>query len=519
MPSELRLHPATLLFDLVTHVRRFAVPSLLVLFGASRSSGGPGGMFDRIPSGWEGWLLVLLIPALLITIARYLSFRLRYDERELVIRTGLIFRNERHVPYSRIQNVDAVQNVLHRLLKVVEVRLETGGGKEEEARLRVVSHDAFEELRRHVFTARSPHSAAAAPDASAIEPAPALPGDTLVHLPLRELLLCGLLENKGMVLIGAAYGASWETGILNGLWDGLFESELIGRGFFRSIVGVIFDGQPLPLGSIAVGLLLLMGLLLLVRLVSMAWAFVRLYDFRLTRLGEDLRTQYGLFTRVTTTVPIRRVQTITVSSGPLHRLLKRATVRMESAGGSGGEQSAGSVREWLAPLIGRQAVPALLQQVLPGLDLAAVDWQRVHPRAFARAVKPNLVFVALITTAAAIVIGRGAIGVLLLMLPVAIINARQYVAHLAWAETDEVVMLRSGWIWQQLTLARANKIQSVAIHQSPFDRRAAMARVRVDTAGAAEFSHRIDIPFLDREIAAQLHARLSAQAANTAFRW
>jgi membrane protein YdbS with pleckstrin-like domain len=64
-----------------------------------------------------------------------------------------------------------------------------------------------------------------------------------------------------------------------------------------------------------------------------------------------------------------------------------------------------------------------------------------------------------------------------------------------------------------------NKIQSVAIYQSPFDRRAAMARVRVDTAGAGEFSHRIDVPYLDGQVARGLMARLSAQAANTAFRW
>ncbi len=80
-----------------------------------------------------------------------------------------------------------------------------------------------------------------------------------------------------------------------------------------------------------------------------------------------------------------------------------------------------------------------------------------------------------------------------------VIGTRQYVDYLRWAEGDEVVMMRSGWIWQQTTLARVNKIQAVAMHQSPFDRRAAMARVRVDTAGAGEFSHRVDIPYLDHQ--------------------
>jgi len=156
---------------------------------------------------------------------------------------------------------------------------------------------------------------------------------------------------------------------------------------------------------------------------------------------------------------------------------------------------------------------------VPGFDLAAVDWQPVHPRAFARAVKPTLIFTALATSIAALLIGWGAIGVLILMLLWGVISTRQYVAHLGWAEGDEVVMMRSGWISQRITLARVNKIQAVAMHQTPFDRRATMARVRVDTAGAGEFSHRVDIPYLDHRVASGLVQRLSASAANTAFRW
>ena len=91
--------------------------------------------------------------------------------------------------------------------------------------------------------------------------------------------------------------------------------------------------------------------------------------------------------------------------------------------------------------------------------------------------------------------------------------------HVGWAEGYEVVMMRSGWIWQQTTLARVNKIQAVAMHQTPFDRRAAMSGVRVDTAGAGELSHRVAIPFLDQEVARALAGRLSEAAANTSFRW
>ena len=527
--AELRLHPSTLLFELAGHIKRFALPALVVLFGVSRSTGGDGGMFGRIPSGWEVWLLVPFIPAVVLSISRYVSFRLRYEPAELVIRSGILFRNERHIPYSRIQNVDAVQNLFHRLFGVVEVRVETGGGKEEEARLSVLPKAAFEDMRARVFHGRSLDPAvarAAEPtteDTTSRAPLQGEPSETLLHLPLRELLLCGFLENKGMVLIAAGFGVAWESGIGGWLSGALFErAGITGRGFFRNLARSFFDNGQIPWGRVGIALAAFAAFLVVVRIISMIWALLRLYDFRLTRVGEDLRSEYGLFTKVAATIPIRRVQTITIATGPLHRWLGRATVKVATAGGGGksqGNKSNTRGRERLAPLIRREALPHLLQQVVPGFDLDTVNWQPLHPRAFARAVKPSLLFSAAVTLGSALLLGWGAIGVAVVMLMWSIIGTRQYVAHLRWAEGEEVVIMRSGWIWKQTTLARVNKIQAVTMQQSPFDRRAAMAGVRVDTAGAGELSHRVAIPYLDRDVANGLAGRLAASAANTAFRW
>jgi len=222
---------------------------------------------------------------------------------------------------------------------------------------------------------------------------------------------------------------------------------------------------------------------------------------------------------VTATIPIRRVQTITIRQGPLYRWLDRASVRVQTAGSAGSKSSAAHDREWLAPLIRVEALPGLISQIVPGFHLDAVPWRPVHPRAFRRALKPLLLLSAAATFLSALTIGWGAIGVLILMLSWALISARQYVAHLGWAVHDDVVLLRSGWVWRHLTLARVNKIQVVTLHESPFDRRAMMARLRVDTAGTGEFSHRVDIPYLDGQVAQSLADQLAAQAASTAFRW
>ena len=57
------------------------------------------------------------------------------------------------------------------------------------------------------------------------------------------------------------------------------------------------------------------------------------------------------------------------------------------------------------------------------------------------------------------------------------------------------------------------------MHESPFDRRRAMARVSVDTAGASAGSHRVNIPYIARDAATRLHDHLTAAAARTDFTW
>lgn len=518
MAFEQRLHPASVLFAFSKSAKAFLLPGLVLLFTSNRSSGGPDGTFGGLPVNWELWLMLLMLPSGVAAIVRYVSYRIRYEGTELVIRSGLIFRNERHVPYARIQNLDAVQNVFHRVLGVVEVRVETGGGREPEARISVLPAAAFSEMRRRVFEARE--YAARVPDAteSTDTPREREASRLLLHLPLPELLLFGFLENRGLVVIGAAYGVAWELGVLDRVWDGLFDNRWYAPFVAPTrVIETIARGQ-LSISVIAILLGGVAGLLVLVRIISMAWGATRLYNFRLTRAGEELLTSYGLLTRVATTIPLRRVQTMTVRQGPLHRLLERCSVQVETAGGgTPGSEQGKREREWLAPLIHERDLSRFMRAVLPEIDLAALEWRAAHPRAFRRAIKPSMFFTVLLTAALGPLIGWWSILLLPFTATWSVLSTRKYVENLGWASTEQVVAFRSGWLLKRVTFARVARIQAVTQRESPFDRRAMMARVRVDTAGASEGSHRVDIPYLARDTAADLHRRLAAQAASTAF--
>ena len=500
MPSEHRLHPYSIIFAFLTQIRLFVVPGIFVLVG----------MTSRNGDWWQPWMMLLIIPNAMVSVLRYVTFRYRYAESEMVIRSGLVFRKERHIPYGRIQNIDAVQNVLHRLLNVVEVKVETGGGGTTEATMSVLPMFAFHEMRTRVFAERQ----AATPEVAnaTVAPAPAL-----LQLGTRELLLCGFIDNRGAVVIGAAAGVLWELGLFDRLMPTLFGETVTGRGAVRGLFRAAIGNVTVSLERMLMTIAAIAMLFLVVRILSMGWAAVRLNGFKLLVVGGDARTEYGLLTRVAAAIPLRRVQTLTIRETPLHRVFGRVAVRVDTAGGRVEDGNAKPHRESLAPILRREALPDFVRAVVgPAYD--GVAWQAMAPGAFRREVKGWLFSALLMFGGLTFWTRWWAVPVMPLLLAWAILGARYTVKHLGWAINDEALLFKSGWLWRRVVIVRLSKVQTVTLGESPFDRRLAMAGLHVDTAGAAEGSV-VHIPYLTRDTAATLYAQVSEEAAHRQFKW
>lgn len=526
MQSELRLHPLSVGFAIVTQVRRFLIPLLIGGFSASRWG-----------VGWQPLVGFVLLPMALSSVVRYLTYRYRFEPKELVIRSGLVFRQERHIPYARIQNLDVVQGVAHRLTGVVEIQIQTGGGSEPEAKMSVLPESAVPDLRRRVFEGRKgappglpaegagdailsaePEEgtgAAAKPDAAQGDGSA---GELLLHLPPGELLVYGLVQNRGMIVIAAGLGVAWELGVMERLAAAVFGNGSWARGVLDDVTGSAFGGE-LALGAIALALAGIVAILLIARVLSIAWAWVRLHDFTIRRVGEDLQTRFGLLTRVSATIPIRRIQKLTIHEGPLHRLAGRVALRVDTAGASRFDQGDEAHRQWLAPILRRERLARFVREVLPELDLDAVVWEPVSPGAFRRVLKESAAVATLVSIPFIFVIGRGGLIVLAGALVWAGLYARRYVDALGWAVRPGAVLYRSGWLWRRTSVARFAKIQIVSLKASPFDRRREMARVAVDTAGAGSGSHALEIPYLPVLRARELTDALAGAAARIEFTW
>ena len=70
-----------------------------------------------------------------------------------------------------------------------------------------------------------------------------------------------------------------------------------------------------------------------------------------------------------------------------------------------------------------------------------------------------------------------------------------------YARTENGVAYRSGIFNRKTSMTFFEKIQTLRIDQSPFDRRWNMASLSVDTAAAGPANHRIEVPYLEESFA------------------
>jgi uncharacterized membrane protein YdbT with pleckstrin-like domain len=184
-------------------------------------------------------------------------------------------------------------------------------------------------------------------------------------------------------------------------------------------------------------------------------------------------------------------------------------------------------RQWLAPIIESGRAAELVHEVLPEVEIDAVEWKPIEPRAVRRIVNRlaivltpvTLGLAALLTFAPIPFSGLHALWLPSVALTTAWLIARRWVRRTGYALTERAIYFRSGWLGRQISVVRFVNMQTVSMHQSPFDHRKRMASVAVDTAGAGGMGHRIRIPFLDIDVAESMLQRLYVETRSTEFRW
>jgi uncharacterized membrane protein YdbT with pleckstrin-like domain len=107
---------------------------------------------------WPIWIGVVVLVAgfLLVLLAGWLRrvfTRYTITTKHLMIRTGILSRNEASTSLDRVQNIRVVQSPAERILRTGSVEFDTASGEAADAELRFVGIDHPRDLRDRLLVA------------------------------------------------------------------------------------------------------------------------------------------------------------------------------------------------------------------------------------------------------------------------------------------------------------------------------------------------------------------------------
>ncbi|MBL8892563.1 MAG: PH domain-containing protein [Planctomycetaceae bacterium] len=522
------LHYSSIVFDVASHGRELLMPLLFGFVGAAS-----GSWF------WGVIAVAAFAFSFLRTLIRYFTLRYQLVDGELILNEGLIFQNQRIVPLAKIQNIDLMQNVLHRIFRVAEVRLETASGSEAEAVLRVLTDSQITELRQAVSLSRQTKNSielnravslpGAAASSNPSDPTQFSLPDTsnsivgtiaeeqsvmpVLSIPLLWLFIAGLAGNRGWLMVGVALGTAYQFDLHERIlpqqweawlpvfawnWDDLWNNWL----------------SFVSLGAVAFAVLKVLGV---------AWYVYRFAGYQLVRQGNDLRVTAGLVNRYSMSVLRPRIQFISIHRPWVLGWFRFVAIRIETAGGAGGgeESSENLSRTWFIPVVPAREVPRLLNEIRPGLLLQEdqLNWRTTSEQTRARLLRMALM-ISIVVMAICVFWWRYW----------GLLPGAAFAGHQIWyairrsrsqryARTNFGIVFRSGILYRKLSCTFFDRIQTLRLSQTPFDRSWNMATLAVDTAAAGPADHKIDIPYLDAEFARQEFKSLERAAAEHRPQW
>lgn len=459
-----RLSPRMLAVHPVQEAVRFLPVLIGVLFIGSRGQG-------------HIWSLVGLGLAIAAGLLRWFTTSYQVTPTHVLLRRGLLRRQEVSVPRDRVRSVDLTAHPMQRLLGLKRVVIGTGRSDRTNEGLTLDALDRVEAARLREELLRR----------STVDTVDA--GKVRAGAPIASLspawIRFGPFTLSGFATIGVVVGSL--TNIIN-------ESHLKPAqfGLLRSMIGWL---GALPVAA-AVAVVVVLAVIVVAVLSAVAYVLA-FWNFRLTRGDGTLRVTRGLLTTRSTTIELRRLRGAEISEPLLLRAAGGARCLAITTGlrvGRGAEHG-GSVLLPPAPLAEAQRVAG---EVVGDPALATATLARHGRRARGRRHVRAFAFAALVT------------GVLLLLwwlagwsawewqaalalFPIGALLAEDRYRNLGHAFIGGRLVFRSGSVLRRRHILDSEGVIGWTVRRSYFQRRAGLVTVTATTAAGRQHYSGVDI--------------------------
>ena len=472
-----RQSPLAMVFLALRTVRQIGIVQLII---------GAGFVFSRSPSLIFVIVGVLIIAAVFFAIAALRWWRYTFVVRdgELQVSRGVLSRDTLTVPLDRIQSVSVDQKFLHRIVKLVQVSLDTAGTDSTEFTIDAIDRDVATELQRVAADYR-PQAVAADPPppgaAARVDGAEGFYGfegvgglevtpQAQVAPPFEEVEL--LRHNPSRLLaIGFTRVPFSGLAVLAPLIA--LSGELV--DFVPEDIVDMFDVDDQDIGfsllvwlvPVALIAIVLFGILLnLVRSIFVDW------NLRITRTESGLRRDAGLMSTTSRASSIKRVQRVEVRQGVLQRIVGLYDVTLHNIGEG----------DFPIPGCDSDQVELIRNLALDGSAGVGEMSRRTSTAEVFRNTRNMLVLMVIVGVVTAIWLGFWSV---LFVLPIlwAWFGTTRRVKLRRWGIDADSIAKHDEFLGSRYNEALLRKLNGVTIRQSRFERKRGLATVTVRLAG------------------------------------
>jgi len=294
------------------------------------------------------WLFLPLFLFIAYAIAYWARFTFRISENQLILEKGVFSRNSTHIPKHKIQVIHRNSTLLQQLFGLESLSIETAGANEN-AKLNGIKAELALELQAFLKT-NEPIQTKKTEFVSTIENTP---HQYSYKASLSDLIFHAVSSRSlGLILAFSIYALE--------LTDDYFDKETIRAA--RNSVAQFID----------VYFVLLVGFVFLLLILSVAIVInlIRYYGFTMSLHSKEIILNYGFFDKKTTTIPIKKVQSIRIVRNPILALFKKNRVFVESSGSLG---DTGSGRTMIALLLNLEQAEELVRTFFNVDDLPVLN--------------------------------------------------------------------------------------------------------------------------------------------------
>ncbi len=485
--SEKRLHPFTLLYRLVVALPNAALPIIFVLY-----TGNTGEWAYIFISLFLGFFI---LPGILLN---YFYFDYTITEQEVVIRSGILSKKERHIKIDRIQNVTITQNFLHKLMRIAKVQLETAGDATTEGNLDSVSIADSERIREIIRNHQHEKTSTEVSEDGVEKedrPLEIEEENVIFSMSLWDTIRYGAVRFRPIVLVASAWIFSMVSQF-NPNWTD--ELEVILESGYKDYIKQL-DIFMLVIYAIA-GVLLV---LLLSWIIDILLTVNTYYKFKLVSERGKLMTSQGLFSSQKGAIPLKKLQMMVIKSNPITRKLNFYRLDLQTAGFGGGDGTKAK-SETAIPFAKFTQVKEIINKIR-NVELPET-FTKVSPKTIRRAVVKYLLFS--IPFGVGLYFAFDSFWVLLILIPIIGFGAFIRYQYRGYHVEDNQIIVKQGFWFQKISIIPIEKIQTLHKRSSYFQRRLGLATVEIDTA-ATVYGNDASIIDIDIDIATEIFDELN----------